>query len=79
MWAQDWSNIFDLLVPYPNATSPNLTALLIQNNYTVIKMFKVVSQSKNIVNLTRLAFKELFKLNMFNNNKKLSHKLYSIF
>jgi len=40
MWAQDWSNIYDLLVPFPNATSIDLTELLVQNNYTVIKMFK---------------------------------------
>ena len=57
MWAQDWSNIYDLLVPYPNATSTNLTKLLIENNYTVHKMFKVwILNPKNLIIYTVLIY-----------------------
>lgn len=69
MWAQDWSNIYDLLVPYPNATSTNLTKLLIENNYTVHKMFKVwILISKNLIIygyllLTIKGSREIFHLN----------------
>ena len=40
MWSQDWSNIYDLLEPFPDATSTDLTELLVKNNYTVVEMFK---------------------------------------
>ncbi|KAK3106470.1 hypothetical protein FSP39_020642 [Pinctada imbricata] len=41
MWAQQWSNIYDLLVPYPDAISVNITQKMIDKNYDVIKMYRV--------------------------------------
>jgi peptidyl-dipeptidase A len=41
MWAQSWDNIYDLVVPYPNAEQTNLTKILIEKEYTPTKMFLV--------------------------------------
>jgi peptidyl-dipeptidase A len=41
MWGQTWENIYDLVVPYPNVKSLNLTKILIEKKYTPIKMFQV--------------------------------------
>lgn len=41
MWAQNWDNIFDIVAPYPNEPEINITQILIDNNYTLIQMFKV--------------------------------------
>jgi peptidyl-dipeptidase A len=40
MWAQVWTNIYDLVVPYKNTKLFNITANLQANNYTVVKIFK---------------------------------------
>lgn len=41
MWARDWENIYTLVEPYPNARKVNLTQILIEKQYTPLKMFKV--------------------------------------
>ena len=41
MWGQSWENIYDLVVPYPNVKSLNLTKILIEKKYTPLKMFQV--------------------------------------
>jgi peptidyl-dipeptidase A len=41
MWAQSWDNIYDLLVPFPDAKEANLTKVLIEKKYTPIKIFEV--------------------------------------
>jgi peptidyl-dipeptidase A len=40
MWAQTWSNIADILLPYPDAADPDITAVLHGANYTVLHMFR---------------------------------------
>ncbi|KAB0802038.1 hypothetical protein PPYR_04224 [Photinus pyralis] len=40
MWAQTWTNIFPLVKPYPNATSPNITAALLEQGFTALRMFE---------------------------------------
>ncbi len=42
MWAQSWTNLFDLVVPYPDVKITNLTKILIEKEYTPEKMFKVI-------------------------------------
>jgi hypothetical protein len=37
----NWQNIYDLVVPYPDVQSINLTPILLKNNYTTLKMFQV--------------------------------------
>lgn len=41
MWAQSWSNLYDLLEPYPGKGSHNLTKAMIEQNYNVTHMFRV--------------------------------------
>ncbi|XP_063315425.1 angiotensin-converting enzyme [Pelobates fuscus] len=40
MWAQSWSNIFDLVVPFPNAAKVDATPAMIAQNWTAQRMFK---------------------------------------
>nr|CAD7256691.1 unnamed protein product [Timema shepardi] len=40
MWAQSWVNLFDIMKPYPEGTLVDVTAALIQQNYTVLRMFE---------------------------------------
>ncbi|KAK5650646.1 hypothetical protein RI129_001675 [Pyrocoelia pectoralis] len=44
MWAQTWTNIFPLIKPYPNATSPDITAALLEKGYTPLRMFETSDQ-----------------------------------
>ena len=47
MWAQDWSNIFDLLVPYPNKPSldvtENMKNQVIYSSWYLIAVLKILS------------------------------------
>ncbi|XP_040473534.1 angiotensin-converting enzyme [Falco naumanni] len=40
MWAQSWSNIFDLLIPFPDATKVDATPAMKQQGWTPKKMFE---------------------------------------
>jgi len=40
MWAQDWVNIYDLVAPYPEVTSVDVTLSLSRANYSVLRMFE---------------------------------------
>lgn len=53
MWAQTWENIYDLVVPFPNAKS-NLTESLLKKNYTVIKLFKQAEEFFVSMNLSKM-------------------------
>ncbi|KAK4883480.1 hypothetical protein RN001_006799 [Aquatica leii] len=41
MWGQSWINLVSIVNPYPSASSVNVTAALIEQNYTALKMFQV--------------------------------------
>ncbi|RZC38944.1 hypothetical protein BDFB_007692, partial [Asbolus verrucosus] len=40
MYAQEWSNIAQLVKPFPNASKVDIDAALKEQNYTVLKMFQ---------------------------------------
>ncbi|XP_012658395.1 angiotensin-converting enzyme isoform X2 [Otolemur garnettii] len=40
MWAQTWSNIYDLVVPFPSAPSMDATEAMIKQGWTPRRMFK---------------------------------------
>jgi len=46
MWGQTWSNIYDLVVPYPNRTNIDVTPQLISQNYNPSSMMTVGYCSK---------------------------------
>lgn len=43
MWAQNWLNIKDLVIPYPNDTLVDITEIFQQKNITVAKMFEMAN------------------------------------
>ena len=40
MWAQDWTNIYDLVAPYPDVKAVDVTSSLSSANYSVLRMFE---------------------------------------
>lgn len=45
MWAQEWEEIFDIVAPFPNATSNyDVTKALIDQKYTPDRMFHLAEQ-----------------------------------
>lgn len=40
MWAQDWVNIYDLVTPYPEVESIDVTSSLLRANYSALRMFR---------------------------------------
>uniref|UniRef100_T1E6J3 Angiotensin-converting enzyme n=1 Tax=Crotalus horridus TaxID=35024 RepID=T1E6J3_CROHD len=40
MWAQSWANIFDLVMPFPDATKVDATPAMIKQGWTPKKMFE---------------------------------------
>ncbi|XP_060637297.2 angiotensin-converting enzyme isoform X1 [Anolis sagrei] len=41
MWAQQWNNIYDMMVPYPNKPNLDVTSTMQQQNWNVTRMFRV--------------------------------------
>jgi len=41
MWAQDWSNVYDLVEPFPGQPSPDVTAALVAQKYDPVRMAKL--------------------------------------
>lgn len=44
MWAQSWVNIADLVRPFPDVKSADITAALIEKEYNVTEMFNVADE-----------------------------------
>ncbi|XP_077996679.1 angiotensin-converting enzyme-like [Glandiceps talaboti] len=41
MWAQSWGNVLDLVLPYPDKTSIDITPELVKQGYDATKMFEL--------------------------------------
>lgn len=41
MWSQSWSNIYDLVEPYPGVASADITASLVEQEYTAEQMVRL--------------------------------------
>lgn len=41
MWAQDWSDIYDIVAPFPEISPLDVTPSLKEQNYTPVKMFEL--------------------------------------
>jgi peptidyl-dipeptidase A len=41
MWAQDWSNVYELVEPYPGEPSPDVSKTLVAQKYDAVKMTKL--------------------------------------
>ncbi|KAL8605177.1 hypothetical protein ACOMHN_031118 [Nucella lapillus] len=44
IWAQGWSNLQDLMMPYPNKTALDVTPNMVKQNYTVRKLFETADE-----------------------------------
>ncbi|KAL3837175.1 hypothetical protein ACJMK2_022550 [Sinanodonta woodiana] len=44
MWAQQWNNIYDLVAPYPEKESANITKAMIDRKYNVTYMYQVAEE-----------------------------------
>ncbi|XP_062576365.1 uncharacterized protein LOC134238260 [Saccostrea cucullata] len=40
MWAQEWQNIYDLVIPFRNKPNIDITPVLNERNFTALQMFK---------------------------------------
>jgi len=40
MWAQEWTDIYDLVAPYPEVDSVDVTSSLSRANYSALRMFR---------------------------------------
>nr|XP_014345475.1 PREDICTED: angiotensin-converting enzyme-like [Latimeria chalumnae] len=41
MWAQQWNNIYDMMIPFPQKTNVDVTDAMIKKNWNATHMFKV--------------------------------------
>jgi len=44
MWGRFWSNLYSIAVPYPDEPSLDVTPAMVQQNYTILKMFQTGEQ-----------------------------------
>ncbi|XP_008477363.1 angiotensin-converting enzyme [Diaphorina citri] len=54
MWAQTWGNIYDIVVPYPEKTPPDVSAELVRQGYTVHKMFRTAEEFFTSINMSAM-------------------------
>nr|XP_011423379.2 uncharacterized protein LOC105325490 isoform X2 [Crassostrea gigas] len=54
MWAQEWQNMYDLLIPFKSKTNVDITPALKSNNYTALRMFRTAEEF-----FTSLGLKEM--------------------
>ncbi|KAJ1523168.1 hypothetical protein ONE63_001059 [Megalurothrips usitatus] len=54
MWAQDWSNVYDISTPYPGKQSPDATAAMVAQGYDAKKVFRVAEEFFTSVNLSAM-------------------------
>ncbi|XP_052094708.1 uncharacterized protein LOC127730371 [Mytilus californianus] len=54
MWAQEWNNIYDIVMPYKGKVSVDITPQLRAQNYTVERMFRTAEEFFKSLNLTAM-------------------------
>ncbi|XP_063424354.1 angiotensin-converting enzyme-like [Mytilus trossulus] len=54
MWSQSWSNIYDLLTPYPNAISVDITKKMKDKGYNVTHMYRVAEEFFTSIGLDKM-------------------------
>ena len=41
MWAQQWNDIADIVVPFPEVSTDNVTSAMVEQGYTPLHMFQL--------------------------------------
>lgn len=54
MFAQEWTNIFDIVVPYPETPVDNYDEILVEKGYTPSDFFKVAEDFFTSIGLYRM-------------------------
>ena len=54
MWSQQWSGIGDIVAPYPSAPKLDVTAEMVRQNYTVMRMFKTAEEFFTSIGLEKM-------------------------
>lgn len=54
MWAQSWGNINSFTRPYPDKKEEDITAAMIKQGYTPLKMFQMADEFFKSLNLTAM-------------------------
>ncbi|XP_019640619.1 PREDICTED: angiotensin-converting enzyme-like [Branchiostoma belcheri] len=54
IWAKWWSNIYDLVAPYPDQPDMNVTSVLLQKGYDPLRMFKIAEKFFTSIGLREL-------------------------
>ncbi|KAH1174233.1 angiotensin-converting enzyme isoform X1 [Mauremys mutica] len=44
MWAQQWNNIYDMMVPFPGKPNLDVTSTMVQQNWNATHMFRVAEE-----------------------------------
>ena len=64
MWAQEWTDLFDLMLPYVGVPSTNITATMHNKHFTVHRMFKLAESFFTSINLEPMT-KHFWENSMF--------------
>lgn len=54
MWGQQWNDVADLVIPYPNKPTLDVTDEMHRQNYTPLKMFQMGDEFFTSMNMTKL-------------------------
>jgi len=54
MWAQQWSEIADIVSPFPEKPTVDISHEMQKQGYTALKMFQVAEDFFTSMNLTKL-------------------------
>ncbi|XP_075230792.1 angiotensin-converting enzyme-like isoform X2 [Lycorma delicatula] len=54
MWAQSWSNILDITIPYPGKNYPDVTPQMLQQGYTPEALFRLAEEFYVSLNLSAM-------------------------
>ncbi|XP_043911144.1 angiotensin-converting enzyme [Protopterus annectens] len=44
MWAQQWNNIYDMMIPFPDKTNVDVTDTMVKQNWNATHMFRVAEE-----------------------------------
>ncbi|XP_055997291.1 uncharacterized protein LOC130047084 isoform X2 [Ostrea edulis] len=54
MWAQEWQNIYDLVIPFKNKANVDITPVLKEKKYTALRMFRTAEEFFTSLGLKRM-------------------------
>uniref|UniRef100_T1J0B9 Angiotensin-converting enzyme n=1 Tax=Strigamia maritima TaxID=126957 RepID=T1J0B9_STRMM len=74
MWAQSWENIEDIVQPFPQSPTVNVTSAMLVKGYNTVKMFKMSEDFYTSLGLEPLP-QSFFEKSMLERPKDVNHKV----